>query len=43
MGSPNQLYILIYKGKEDFLETKKFWNNIEELCKKISLQDVILF
>ncbi|MDC3159670.1 polysaccharide biosynthesis protein [Prochlorococcus sp. AH-716-G10] len=33
------LHPLIYKSKEDFLETEQFWINIEELCKKIAFQD----
>ena len=37
--SESTKHSLIYKSKEDFIETKKFWVNIEELCKKIALQE----
>ena len=31
--------ILIFKGKEDFIENKKHWINIEELSNKIANQE----
>ena len=37
--SESTSHSLIYKSKEDFIETKIFWANIEELCKKIALQE----
>ena len=37
--SESTLHPLIYKGKEDFLETEKFWINIHELCENIALQE----
>tara|TARA_Y100000589_G_C27197023_1_gene647320 strand:+ start:234 stop:2096 length:1863 start_codon:yes stop_codon:yes gene_type:complete len=37
--SESTLHPLIYKGKEDFMDTDQFWMNIEDLCKNIALYE----